>query len=701
MAKIKLTKNELKKQKDALKMYRRYLPTLLLKKQQLQMEIRGIEAKRLYLSARRESLDREFHAWVGVFGEASAAYGPDGRSLLVVSRIRTSSGNIAGVEIPVFDGADFELADYDLFSTPLWVDTALDKLKQAILVDLEIKILDVQILRLVNGTQDDDAASQPLREGQDSRDGQQHKGHKDLSRRSADSTGRAGQDGQTQGRKVRIMIAAMKKVWMVVLDSRRTHALKSLRKLGMLHVETLQGVGAGHEAAVRALSEAEKVVGMLSTIKAVDSGGRLTRDQTAAIITGTLDTYEKIRLLHEEAGSLTKEHERVRDWGEVLPETLAELKSSGFTVRFFDCPAQRVATLPAELNYVRLAAPKGRVRLAVINETTAIPSDLAEFVPASRSISEITLRIASIAKEIRLEQEILTRNAARIKQVAIERNARKADLELETIRSGMGSTGPVAYLSGFAPAAGIALLTAEAKRQGWGILVDDPSDDELPPTKVENSAITRMVNPVFEFLGTVPNYREYDISSWFLGFFTLYFAMIFGDGGYGLILFCAGLVAALKAKSKGQTVPDAIRLLLLLGIATMAWGTSRQPGLRYRWTVSRLSSRDRRCPRSGTAIPRLTPTSRSSASSWARCSSRWPISGTSAGISPTPGSWPSSVRSPGGRGMFFAVLNLVVDPVRFPARLLGRRHASRRASCSCFAFGNWEGTSAQSRSWPA
>ena len=45
MAKIKLTKNELKVQKDALKMYRRYLPTLTLKKQQLQAEIRAIEAK--------------------------------------------------------------------------------------------------------------------------------------------------------------------------------------------------------------------------------------------------------------------------------------------------------------------------------------------------------------------------------------------------------------------------------------------------------------------------------------------------------------------------------------------------------------------------------------------------------------------------------------------------------------------------------
>ncbi len=148
MAKIKLTKNELKKQKDALKMFSRYLPTLILKKQQLQMEIRGIESRRAFLRTRRDSLDKEFRSWIGVFGEAGAAYGDDGLPLMRIAAVRTSTGNIAGVDIPVFEGADFEFADYDLFLTPLWVDTALDRLKQALLVDLEIRILEVQIERL-------------------------------------------------------------------------------------------------------------------------------------------------------------------------------------------------------------------------------------------------------------------------------------------------------------------------------------------------------------------------------------------------------------------------------------------------------------------------------------------------------------------------------------------------------------------------
>jgi V/A-type H+-transporting ATPase subunit D len=148
MAKIKLTKNELKKQKDALKMYERYLPTLQLKKQQLQIEIRAVEQRKRELGEAKLALDAEFRAWLGVFGETGWVLDNEDRPLLRVDAIRTKAGNVAGVEIPVFDGADFSLAGYDLWTTPLWVDSALDRLKKVLLLDLEAQVLDVQVERL-------------------------------------------------------------------------------------------------------------------------------------------------------------------------------------------------------------------------------------------------------------------------------------------------------------------------------------------------------------------------------------------------------------------------------------------------------------------------------------------------------------------------------------------------------------------------
>lgn len=144
MAKIKLTKNELKKKKDALKMYRRYLPTLQLKKQQLQMEIRGIESRLAQILAQKESLETKLKAWIAVFSEDSAARTQEGLPLLTLKNIRTSAGNIAGVVIPVFEGAEFATSEYDYFSTPLWVDKALKVLEEILLFDSEHKIVEKQ-----------------------------------------------------------------------------------------------------------------------------------------------------------------------------------------------------------------------------------------------------------------------------------------------------------------------------------------------------------------------------------------------------------------------------------------------------------------------------------------------------------------------------------------------------------------------------
>ena len=141
MAKIKLTKNELKVQKDALKMYRRYLPTLTLKKQQLQAEIRTIEAKAKAVRKEKEELEKGFRDWIAVFSEKEAFP----KRVITVSNIRRGIGNIAGVTIPTFDGAEFSRGNYDLYETPLWVDIAADHMEKAILLDLEAEVLDEQV----------------------------------------------------------------------------------------------------------------------------------------------------------------------------------------------------------------------------------------------------------------------------------------------------------------------------------------------------------------------------------------------------------------------------------------------------------------------------------------------------------------------------------------------------------------------------
>lgn len=137
MFKVRLTKNELKKQKDALKMYTRYLPTLVLKKQQLQVEIRRVEEREHKLEEEKNSLEEDFRRWIAVFGEDVGL----SEQLIVLEKIKRGIGNIAGVSIPLFEGARFARIEYDFWAMPLWVDRAIEELKRVMLLDLELRVL--------------------------------------------------------------------------------------------------------------------------------------------------------------------------------------------------------------------------------------------------------------------------------------------------------------------------------------------------------------------------------------------------------------------------------------------------------------------------------------------------------------------------------------------------------------------------------
>jgi V/A-type H+-transporting ATPase subunit D len=139
MAKIKLTKNELKAQKDALKRYTRYLPTLELKKQQLLAEIRRINDEMQKNRQELEKLKQGLQNWIAVFSEKI-----DLSELLSVKDVQTERGNIAGIDIPLFLEVDFEEHDYDLMKYPLWVDAGIAAAKENISLQKELDILTEQ-----------------------------------------------------------------------------------------------------------------------------------------------------------------------------------------------------------------------------------------------------------------------------------------------------------------------------------------------------------------------------------------------------------------------------------------------------------------------------------------------------------------------------------------------------------------------------
>lgn len=137
MVKIKFTKGELKRQRDDLKQFARYLPTLQLKKQQLQLEIlqlsSTLEAKKQIQLKKKQAIN----LWVGLLSDTSFNL----VEYLKPQTANTSLKNIAGVDIPIFEGIEFINPDYDLFITPLWLDHAIVAFREVIILGKEIDLI--------------------------------------------------------------------------------------------------------------------------------------------------------------------------------------------------------------------------------------------------------------------------------------------------------------------------------------------------------------------------------------------------------------------------------------------------------------------------------------------------------------------------------------------------------------------------------
>jgi len=164
------------------------------------------------------------------------------------------------------------------------------------------------------------------------------------------------------------------------------------------------------------------------------------------------------------------------------------------------------------------------------------------------------------------------------------------------------------YLTGFCPCSALDTLRAAARQKKWGLVVAEPGEDDRIPTLILYSGWTRPFKPVMDFIGVTPGYREFDSNGPSLFFFTIFFAMLVGDAGYGLLLFLAALFFIYRTRADREP----FILLALLSAATLIWGTltgnwfgseslAQLPGLRQ-LTIPALTAA---APKSAAAVIQL------------------------------------------------------------------------------------------------
>jgi V/A-type H+-transporting ATPase subunit D len=143
MSRISLNKTELKKQRDALQRFQRYLPLLQLKKQQLQAEVERVRREQARVREAGQRQRETVDGWVALLAEDVGL-----ETLIALERVEVRWDNIAGVPVPVFVRAHLRAEPYDLFVTPPWVDRAIESLRALLALQAEAVVLEEQLRRL-------------------------------------------------------------------------------------------------------------------------------------------------------------------------------------------------------------------------------------------------------------------------------------------------------------------------------------------------------------------------------------------------------------------------------------------------------------------------------------------------------------------------------------------------------------------------
>lgn len=384
------------------------------------------------------------------------------------------------------------------------------------------------------------------------------------------------------------MIVPMKKVSLIVLDGERENALKKLRKLGLLHIEIKEGKGPRLLELKEQIAFLEKGMFAVADKGAKGMAQKEADTQEALSIAGRIDSLqEEQKKCYADISVYQAELERIRAWGEIEPAEITFLAQKGIDLSLHEMSPSVYDKLGESARTIVLERTKNVVRFLLLNNGTLDEEDRtalehSRFKLPDVSTAEIRKELEQARRQLQSIKEELEALAAYKSSLELAVAALKKEVEFETYASGMGEenlsenssgTVSVAYLIGFIPAEDLSKLQEMARENAWGLLAEDPTEEDDAPTKLQNNKFVSLVYPLTDFLGSMPGYFEPDISGWFLVFITIFVGIIFGDGGYGLLI--CGISAAMMMKSRKEKKPIApiAWLLLLFGGMTIIWGT--------------------------------------------------------------------------------------------------------------------------------
>jgi len=365
------------------------------------------------------------------------------------------------------------------------------------------------------------------------------------------------------------MIVKMHKITLLLSIKAREAALRKLRHLGVLHIKNIQSPQSQNIEALQ-----NEAAGLESAIKLLGEGretpSKLEKSRIPQVVEKIHQLSESRERLKDELAELRNTCQWFEKWGSISYASIRALAEAGIFIKFYLTDKIGLKRIPEEKQFIIAREDKAMVYVAYLGETEDDQLDLKEERMPEVEMTLLIKTLDEAGRDLGNIDSELKALAAFSNSLLDFKDELQKNIEFNQVMHGMSDEGQFAYLQGYCPKEKTTHIKNVADQEGWAYVIQEPDDPVEVPTLIRNPKWLRIIDPLFKFMGTLPGYDEYDISFWFLLFFSLFFGMLIGDAGYGLVFLGLTFFASRKA---GKNVPrEPFRLVTVLGAATLIWG---------------------------------------------------------------------------------------------------------------------------------
>jgi len=362
------------------------------------------------------------------------------------------------------------------------------------------------------------------------------------------------------------MITTMSRVVVAATDASKEKTLNSLREWGLLHVLPLQTPESEKVAAAKtAFANAQRVFETIASKKSNIPENAIEEHNLLAQISGVMQSKKQA----QEALALSSaELKRVEAFGEFDPHKVRKLLKRGINIKLYSADEKTFKDVGNDIVIKEFKRANGEVFFAAISKNL-IDLPYTEISLPPKPVKDLKQDIENATKTIEECEKKLTAYSSKKKQVGELVIEASDELAFTSAEAGMRSEIGVCFIQGYSPKEKLASLNELAAKNGWGISATDPTDEEAVPTLLKHKKLVKPIDALYSVIGINPGYREIDVSSVFLCFFSIFFAMIVGDTVYGL-LFAAITFFASKKLKNAPRYP--FQFLYLMSGCTVIWG---------------------------------------------------------------------------------------------------------------------------------